>query len=178
MKIVISMFFKKGIELTEVFQKVSGIAFQFKDEFNNDEDVLTEIALANMPKKSSKGVQNVMKNIILKLGFTYEKKGLFHNYPFSGMRPDAFQALLDTGIILEIERGKSIQNNNDVLALFKVHLCKHARYLILFVPQELRQNYVQKNPVRVYEKVCKRVKSFLEDEENYVNIDAIFILGY
>ena len=46
----------------------------------------------------------------------------------------------ETGIILEVERGKTTINNMDLLDFWKCHICVHAHYLILVVPVELRQN--------------------------------------
>ena len=48
--------------------------------------------------------------------------------------------LADTGIILEVERGKTTINNMDLLDFWKCHICAHADYLFLMVPRELRQN--------------------------------------
>ena len=44
-----------------------------------------------------------------------------------------------SGILLEVERGKTTINNMDFLDFWKCHLCEHAHYLFLLVPQELRQ---------------------------------------
>ena len=46
--------------------------------------------------------------------------------------------LADTGIILEVERGKTTINNMDLLDFWKCHICAHADYLFLMVPTELR----------------------------------------
>ena len=43
-----------------------------------------------------------------------EKKGLFKNYN-SQLRPDYYKKLKKSGIILEVERGKTLKNNMDLL---------------------------------------------------------------
>ena len=61
------------------------------------------------------------------LGFWGQKKDLFKEYqrPLSGG---------STGIIFEVERGKAVTNNMDLLDLWKCHICREASHLILVVP--------------------------------------------
>jgi hypothetical protein len=42
-----------------------------------------------------------------------------------------------TGIILEVERGKTTINNMDLLEFWKCHICAHADFLFLMVPLDL-----------------------------------------
>lgn len=42
-----------------------------------------------------------------------------------------------SGIILEVERGKTLMNNMDLLDMWKCHICEHARYLFSIVPKAL-----------------------------------------
>ena len=74
------------------------------------------------------------------LGFVSEAKGLFGELPTSALRPDYYLPIGESGILLEVERGKTTINNMDLLDFWKCHLCEHANYLFLMVPQELRQN--------------------------------------
>ena len=73
------------------------------------------------------------------LGFVSESKGLF-----ATTRQALFVLTTSdrstTGILLEVERGKTTINNMDLLDFWKCHLCEHANYLFLMVPTELRQN--------------------------------------
>lgn len=69
---------------------------------------------ANQPGRSSGEVQNVFLKQARELGFRDESKGLFKEYT-SALRPDYFLPLADTGIILEVERGKTTINNLDLL---------------------------------------------------------------
>ena len=46
----------------------------------------------------------------------------------------------ESGIILEVERGKTTINNMDLLDFWKCHICSYAHGLYLLVPTELRQN--------------------------------------
>jgi hypothetical protein len=62
------------------------------------------------------------------MGFTSEKKGLFSNVKSTGIRPDVFRKTSsDGGILMEVERGKTISNNMDLLDVWKTPLCAEAK---------------------------------------------------
>ena len=124
---------------------------------------------------SSQKIQDVFISHLKELGFESEKKGLFKNYN-SQLRPDYYKKLKKSGIILEVERGKTLKNNMDLLDVWKCHICKEANYLFLFVPKELRHNY-EMTPRNQYEKVKNRLESFFTDE-NYTNVRGLVIFGY
>jgi hypothetical protein len=65
------------------------------------------IVAANQPGRSSADIQAVFLQYALDLGFTSEAKGLFADYLSSALRPDYYLQLGDTGILLEVERGKT-----------------------------------------------------------------------
>jgi hypothetical protein len=92
------------------------------------------------------------------------------------LRPDYFLPLGDTGVLIEVERGKTTINNMDLLDFWKCHICAHAHYLILLVPTELRQNPTM-SPRREFVTVRNRLASFFEDG-NYTNVRGLFLFGY
>jgi hypothetical protein len=130
---------------------------------------------ANQPGRSSAEVQNVFLEHARQLGFKDESKGLFSDY-LSAPRPDYFLPLDDTGIILEVERGKTTINNMDLLDFWKCHICHHAHYLILLVPTQLRQNPTM-SARNEFATVRKRLATFFE-ERNYTNVRGLFLFGY
>lgn len=69
-----------------------------------------------------------------------------------------------TGIILEVERGKTTINNMDLLDFWKCHICAYADYLFLMVPVELRQNDTM-TARREFASVAKRLRTFFEPHE-------------
>ena len=77
---------------------------------------------------------------------------------------------------MEVERGKTTINNMDFLDFWKCHLCEHANYLFLVVPQELRQNAAMR-PKREYNAVVKRMGSFFTPR-NHTNVRGLHIFGY
>lgn len=131
---------------------------------------------ANQPGRSSADIQNVFLDHAHQLGFRDESEGLFLEYSSSALRPDYYMPLGDTGIILEVERGKTTINNMDLLDFWKCHICTYAHYLFLLVPTELRQNptMAARNE---FATVSKRLSTFFEPR-NYTNVRGLFLFGY
>src|SRR6186997_3411166 len=125
---------KDGIDATSVYKAVNGIAEQLL-LYLDLADTQLRIRERHVLGASSFGIQEVILKKALALGFENEKKGLFASYEVSALRPDYFCRISDTGILLEVERGKTTTNNMDLLDLWKCHICHHARYLFLVVPQ-------------------------------------------
>ena len=139
-------------------------------------EVAAQIAAANAPGKSSEAIQSVFSAYAAKLGFRSECDGLFETYQTSGLRPDYYMAVEDSGILLEVERGKTTINNMDLLDFWKCHLCEKANYLFLMVPQELRQN-AEMPPRREFKTVGKRMAAFFEPR-NHTNVYGLWLFGY
>lgn len=131
---------------------------------------------ANLPGMSSAMVQGTFARFSDGLGFVSEAKGLFAEYPNKALRPDFYLNLGDTGILMEVERGKTTTNNMDLLDLWKTHLCTQADYLFLMVPQALKHNPTM-SPKKEFASVVKRLSSFFMPG-NEVNVRALHIFGY
>ena len=76
---------------------------------------------------------------------------------------------------MEVERGKTTNNNMDLLDVWKCHICEEANYLFLLIPN-VRQNG-KGGKTQTFSPVVKRLHSFFI-KENYINVNAIFIFGY
>lgn len=159
---------------TGEYQRVVGIADQLLGHLQ-EELVIEAILEANQPGRSSAAIQGVFLEQARELGFRDESKGLFREYS-SALRPDYFMQLDGTGIILEVERGKTTINNMDLLDFWKCHICAHADYLFLLVPRELRQNATM-SPRREFTTVTKRLSTFFEPG-NYTNVRGLCLFGY
>lgn len=110
------------------------------------------------------------------MGFTSEATGLFAGYATAGLRPDYYKPINDTGILIEVERGKTAINNLDLLDLCKCHVCNEVDYLFLMFPQALRQNEVMRPP-NEYASVVKRMSSFFV-QGNHTNVRGLVVFGY
>lgn len=170
-------FIQKQWNETNEWLHVTNIAHEFIN-FLNTPEVITQISIANQPSSKSSKVQDVLLTKALELGFVNESKGLFLDYKNNRLRPDYFLKLPNnTGILMEVERGKTNQNNMDFLDFWKCHICKHAHYLFLIVPFELRQNSGQKISGRPFETVIKHFEPLFV-QENYTNVRGVFVIGY
>ncbi len=107
------------------------------------------------------------------LGFTSQKKTLFADYPIA-LRPDWYYPLGETGVLLEIERGKTVTNNMDLLDLWKCHICRQAHHLFLVVPIIVTRSY---GTERVYPRVVTRLQTFFSSG-NQVNVRSAAVFGY
>jgi len=131
---------------------------------------------ANVPGGSSRLIQEAFAAYATELGFRAEMKGLFGNYSTRGLRPDYYLPIGETGILLEVERGKTTMNNMDLLDFWKCHLCEHAHYLFLMVPQELQQNSTRVIR-KEFDMVNRRLEAFFRPE-NATNVRGLFLFGY
>lgn len=157
------------------YQLVKGIAEQLLSHLNSPE-ILQEIERVNQPGASSSLVQNTFLREAHSIGFKDESKGLFADYINKGLRPDYYMKVEKSGIILEVERGKTTINNMDFLDFWKCHLCKSANYLFLLVPKTLVQN-TKMNPRNEFATVVNHLSPFFEPD-NYTNVRGLSIFGY
>lgn len=165
---------KPDIENRDDFKKASKIANILINHLNEKEIINKVLQIHKLHAKSSE-IQDIFLPKALELGFSSEKKGIFKDTATSQLRPDYFLKLNETqGIIMEVERGKTLANNMDLLDLWKCHICPTANYLFLIVPN-VRQNSSRSS--NVFNSVVRRLGTFFT-AETYTNVDAVFIFGY
>ncbi len=133
------------------------------------------LASANRPGVSSAEVQATFRGPAEALGSQTERKGLFST-SIAGLRPDYFLRLGETGILLEVERGKTTTNNMDLLDFWKCHICGVAAYLFLLVPIALQHNHSMA-PKKELASVKRRLGQFFE-RGNYTNVRGLCLFGY
>jgi hypothetical protein len=141
----------------------------------NTPEALERINQANQPGRSSADIQSTFLDFARGLGFESEKQGLFGDSAFA-LRPDYYLRMEDTGILLEVERGKTTINNMDLLDFWKCHLCPNANYLFLMVPQALRQN-PSMSPRNEFATVNRRLSEFFRPG-NETNVRGLALFGY
>jgi hypothetical protein len=174
MPIQFAIFSKDSQSLHAAFAEVEDIARKLLFCLNEDE-VQHQLRDRHVFGASSASIQEVILKDAASLGFQTEKKGLFADYEVAQLRPDYFMPVRDTGILLEVERGKTITNNMDLLDLWKCHICIHARFLFLVVPIERPSE--NKRKVQAFRDASRRISTFFQ-KLNYVNVDAVFLFGY
>lgn len=141
----------------------------------NEPATLAEIMGANRPGASSAEVQATFRGPAEGLGFHSERKGLFAD-SISGLRPDYFMHLNGTGILLEVERGKTTTNNMDLLDFWKCHISGTATYLFLLVPKALQHNDGM-TPKKEFASVSRRLAQFFLPGK-YTNVRGLCLFGY
>jgi hypothetical protein len=166
---------QRSVAESAEYGQVTAIAEQLLAHLNTS-DAQALLGAANQPGVSSAAVQAPFASFARGVGFVDESRGLFNGYENKALRPDYFLPVGDTGILLEVERGKTTINNMDLLDFWKCHLCEPASYLFLMVPQELRQNPLMR-PKREYRYVVKRMASFFVPR-NYTNVRGLHVFGY
>ena len=170
-------YIQEGYENTDEWKIVSCHANDLF-EYLSKPKISKEIEVVNQPGVSSHEIQKVILRKAKELGFTDEKNGLFRNYSNSRLRPDFYLKIGKTGIIIEVERGQTTQNNNDLKDFWKCHICEEAHYLFLFVPNTLIQNTTgKKSREKSYFKVNQHLSSFFE-RDNYTNVRGLVVFGY
>lgn len=175
MEILLEVFCKDTVNKTLEFSTVSNIANELQI-FLNQKHIQDQISLTHKTHAKSAEIQAILIDKAQELGFISEKKGLFTSYQTSGLRPDYFKKLgSESGIIMEVERGKTTINNMDLLDLWKCHICKEANYLFLIVPK-IRQTEKGTSGA-TFNIVVRRLQSFFVTS-NYINVDGVFIFGY
>lgn len=138
-------------------------------------DIAEKLSKTHQVNAKSHQIQEIILPKCLALGMSSEKKGLFSSYDTAQLRPDYYIALNNTGLIMEVERGKTTNNNMDLLDIWKCHICEQAEYLLLVVPIIRQTNNGGKT--KIYEHVIKRISALFKIQ-NYVNVKGCFIIGY
>jgi len=155
-------------ELKEVFKVAKKL-----EDYLNEKETKKKIAEVNVKGVDSQKVQKIITDFAKpKLGFANEKKRLFEKYENKKLRPDLYKKIAKGGIIMEVEKGKTVTNNMDLLDLWKCHICTEANHLFLIVP--IRD---EAKSLNIFDTVCKRMSSFFI-KENYLNIESLVIFGY
>lgn len=175
MSVLIEKLVQEEYRTTPEYAEVETIGMHLYKHLNSP-TIYNQIVQANRPGNSSHRVQAIFIDYAEQLGFSSEKKGLFANHPTAGLRPDYYRKTKNSGILLEVERGKTIMNNMDLLDFWKCHICSEANYLFLMVPRQLAHNS-KRPPYNSFRKVVDRMTPFFETG-GYTNVLALFIYGY
>ena len=120
---------------------------------------------------SSSKIQALLSPTLLAKGFQTEvpaKIGL------AGFKADFGLITESDGILVEIERGKTTDNNMDMIDFWKCHIHPKAHHLILVVPVWYR---TKKSLKRTFFNVQRRMQPLFEPG-NETNVKSLHIVGY
>ena len=165
------------VDLTSTpdFREVTKLANSVLEILNN-KSVMDAIAKAHVFGASSHTIQKAILPQMLELGFSSEKKQLFSDYKVGGLRPDYYKPLVTGGILFEVERGKTIANNMDLLDIWKTHICQEANHLFLLVPNiRVSKNL---NEAKIFPSVKNRIETFFSENISAIDVDSVHLFGY
>ena len=169
------VFLRPGLTDSQNLRETREVSGQVREILNNQK-VKDSIAEVHKFGASSHTVQKSILDQVEPLGFVSEKKGLFAAYKVSGIRPDYFKPIVGGGILFEVERGKTIANNMDLLDVWKTHLCSEAKHLFLMVPN-IRVTE-KGGSQKIFNTVENRIETFFLDENKPIDVNSVHIFGY
>jgi hypothetical protein len=169
------VFLRPGLSESQNLKETLEVSGQVHEILKNQK-VKDSIAEVHKFGASSHTVQKSILDQVEPLGFVSEKKGLFAAYKVSGIRPDYFKSLAGGGILFEVERGKTIANNMDLLDVWKTHLCSEAKHLFLMVPN-IRVTE-KGGSQKIFNTVENRIETFFLDENKPIDVNSVHIFGY
>jgi hypothetical protein len=169
------VFLRPGLIDSQNLSETLEVSGQVREILQNQK-VRDSIAEVHKFGASSHTVQKSILDQVEPLGFVSEKKGLFADYKVSGIRPDYFKSIAGGGILFEVERGKTIANNMDLLDVWKTHLCSEAKHLFLMVP---KIRVTEKGgSQKIFNTVENRIETFFLDENKAIDVNSVHIFGY
>ena len=168
-------FERPGIEDSANLATVRKLVSQVSSIFSIPE-IAEGISEAHVFGASSAKVQSVILKKMTDLGFQSERKGLFKDMTVAGIRPDYYKPLVGGGILFEVERGKTIANNMDLLDVWKTHICPEARHLFLMVPRiRVTGNHREQ---KIFQSVEKRIGTFFDKQAHDIDVETVHLFGY
>jgi hypothetical protein len=93
-------------------------------------------------------------------------------------RPDFFYRLdSGRGVLAEVERGGTVNNNHDLKDVWKAHIAPDAQHLFLVVPNS---NWSADGRAREkpFPRVAARLSSFFGDPRREIDVVSIHLFGY
>jgi hypothetical protein len=165
---------KEVLTLGEEFRDAEQLAHTLETRMSS-ELLRSNIEAVHRLGGTSHEVQALLRSDLEALGFENERKGLFATLPVPALRPDFYRRLGRSGIVAEVERGKTITNNMDLLDLWKCHLCAEADFLFLIVPMSRVSE--RGGVIKAFDQATRRLATFFEPR-SYVNVEAVFVFGY
>lgn len=173
--VMFRQYIRNGFEADAGVLAAVGLAVEVQEILNRP-DIVASIKEAHHLGASSHRIQSSILPEMENLGFTSERKGLFADFKVPGVRPDYFKPLEKGGILFEVERGKTIANNMDLLDIWKTHICKEANHLFLLVPEiRVTEKGVEQ---KIFNTVVNRIGTFFEESVTPINVDSVHLFGY
>ena len=137
------------------------------------------IGLAHVHGAQSGAIQSIVADLLKgELGFSEEVVLTQDDGFVTGARPDFFYRISPSrGILAEVERGGTVNNNHDLKDLWKAHIAPDAQHLFLIVPNA---NWTATGGVRErpFIRVCNRLSAFFGDPRREIDVLSLHVFSY
>jgi hypothetical protein len=137
------------------------------------------IGVAHVHGAQSGAIQSIVSDLLqAQLGFGEEVVLTPEDGFVTGARPDFFYRLSQSrGILAEVERGGTVNNNHDLKDLWKAHIAPDAQHLFLIVPNA---NWTATGTVRErpFIRVSNRLAAFFGDPRREIDVVSLHVFSY
>ena len=133
---------------------------------------------AHVYNAQSAEIQRLVGEMLGEVGFREEVVLTPERGFVTQARPDFFFRLSDgRGIIAEVERGGTVNNNHDLKDIWKTHIAQDAQHLFLIVPN---CNFKSDGSPREkpFVRVVHRAASFFGEPRRELDIVSLHVFGY
>lgn len=139
----------------------------------------SRIDAAHVHNAQSGAIQAIVSELLrTELGFREEVVITPQDGFVTQARPDFFFRLdSNRGILAEVERGGTVNNNHDLKDLWKTHIAPDAQHLFLIVPiANWSANGMARE--RPYARVVNRLSAFFGDARREIDVLSLNVFGY
>lgn len=137
------------------------------------------IGAAHVHGAQSGAIQSIVADLLTaRLGFSEEVVLTPEDGFVTGARPDFFYRIsANRGILAEVERGGTVNNNHDLKDLWKAHIAPDAQHLFLVVPNA---NWTAVGGVRErpFLRVSNRLSAFFGDPRREIDVVSLHVFSY
>jgi hypothetical protein len=176
--ITVERFVRSGLTEDEAreLSQVDRIADQLAGYLRERE---SDIRSAHVHGARSSAIQAIVAGLLTdRLSFGQEVVLTREDGFVSRIRPDFVYWLSNgRGIIAEVERGGTVNNNHDLKDFWKVHVAPDAQHLFLIVPNSnwSSNGLPREKPFR---RVAHRLGAFFGDPRKEVDVVSLHLFGY
>jgi hypothetical protein len=137
------------------------------------------INAAHIHNAQSGSIQTIVSELLrMELGFREEVVITPQDGFVTRARPDFyFELAQGRGVLAEVERGGTVNNNHDLKDLWKTHIAPDAQHLFLIVPMA---NWTRTGDPRErpYLRVTNRLAAFFGDPRREIDVLSLNVFGY
>lgn len=157
-------------------QRVDELAGQLRASLDSIAEQILQVHVHNA---QSKAVQElVAERLRVDLAFAEERILDPQDGFVSRARPDWYFDLgQGRGVLAEVERGGTVNNNHDLKDMWKAHMATEAQHLFLVVPMS-NWNLDGTAREKPFKRVAARIGAFFGHERREVDVLSAHVFGY